>query len=98
MRNSRISLSSDEINILLVWVDVRLHLSVYPAHLIISVAYSLLDVAKDGKFSSVGYFTDSTSLTSALLPQAFLNNALSCVGEAVVRVYFHVIQLMMTMV
>ena len=99
MTNSRISLSSDEINILLVWVvDVRLHLSVYPAHLMISMAHSLLDVAKNGKFSPVGYFTDNTSMTSALLPQAFLNHVPSCVGDAVVRDYCHVFQLMMTMV
>ena len=50
MRNSRISLSSDEIEIPVVGVDVRLHLSVYPAHFMISVVHSLLDVAKSGKF------------------------------------------------
>ena len=50
MRNNRISLSSDKIELLVVWVDVRFHISVYPAHLMISVAHSLLDVAKSGKF------------------------------------------------
>ena len=50
MRNSCISRSSEEIEILVVWVDVRLHLSVYPAYFMISVAHSLLDVAKSGKF------------------------------------------------
>ena len=72
MRNSRISLSSDEIDIHIVWVDVRLQLSVYPAHLTIPLAHSLLDVAKNCKFSSVGYFIDNTSMTSALLPKSFL--------------------------
>ena len=48
MRNSRTSLSSEEVKIFVVWVDARLHLSVYAAHFMISVVYSLLDVAKSG--------------------------------------------------
>ena len=78
MRNNRISLSSNEIEILVVWVDVRLHLSVYPAHFTISVAHSLLDMAKSGIFFSVGYFTDETSMMGAPLFQAFLVHVASC--------------------
>ena len=86
MRNSGISLSSDGIEILLVWVDVRLHLSVYPAHFMISVAHSLLDVAKGGKFSSVGYFTDNTSMTGASLFQIFLRPCLNVLIESVHKI------------
>ena len=99
MWNSRISLSSDEIEILVVvWADVRLDLSVYPAHFMILVAHSTLDVEKSGITSSVGYFTDNTSMAGAPFSQAFLIHVVSCAGDAVVRVYCNVSQLMMTMV
>ena len=98
MRDSCISISSDAIEVLLVWIDVRLHFSVYPTHFIISVAHSLLDVAKNGKFSAVGYFTDNTFMADTALFQAFLIHVSSRAGDVVVRVYCHVSQLMMTIV
>ena len=78
MRNSHISLSSNEIEILVVWVDIRLHLSVYPAHFMILVAHSLLDVTERQFFFFVGCFTDDTSMTGARLFQAFLVHVPSC--------------------
>ena len=65
MTNNGISLSSDEIETLVVWVDVRLHLFVGPVPFMISVVLSLLYEAKSGMFSSVGYSTDNTSMMGA---------------------------------
>ena len=60
----------------------------------VPLAYSLLDVAKNGKTSSVGYLTDNnTSMTGAPLPRAFVIDVLSCAGDAVVRVYYNVSRL-----
>ena len=60
----------------------------------VPLAHSLLYVAKNNKFSSVGYLTDNnTSMTGAPLPRAFLIDVPSCAGDAVVRICCNVSQL-----